>query len=243
MKKKIFTLYLLIGLSATGCSTLSEKLFQIDDFNIGTLNANTWQITKDGDFKEWAVDVVEGNKEDHCLRLKTDTLGTRDDTVKFIGVRSKEKFDISSTTISFDLDWNNQDNGSYLTAGLYISPEKSKENPEELENWLNIQYVGVLPGKNARCEVLAKTNGKLKVLYWEGWPEKKEGRQISYQRIKVIIDEGALKVIENNIIIFETKSYRLSFRQVYLYFQMSSHSNYPAREVFFDNIAVSATSN
>jgi len=39
-------------------------------------------------------------------------------------------------------------------------------------------------------------------------------------------------------LLFEIEQQTLPFEQAYIYLQMSSHSNYPAREVFFDEVRV-----
>lgn len=61
--------------------------------------------------------------------------------------------------------------------------------------------------------------------------------------LKLIIDNNQLKVIENGKDLYYTKNHGLNFIKAYLYLQMSSHSNYPAREIFFDNIKISAMRN
>ena len=88
-----------------------------ENFSAGILNPQTWQITREGDFKESIVDVYDvdpSEKVDSRLRLGLDTISTKDETVKFLGVKSVEKVNfVDGTEISFDLDWNNQSNGCY----------------------------------------------------------------------------------------------------------------------------------
>ena len=121
-----------------------------------------------------------------------------DDTVKFHGVRTAQKLNFSEgLNISFDIDWNNQSNGCYLTASLYLCPTATNGNPGEEKNWFKFEYVGVPPGRNARCVIATKSDGRVKYLYTEGWPEHRTGRHIAYQRIKIILDDKSLKIIEN----------------------------------------------
>ena len=225
-------------------SKLTEIVELRDNFSNGTLNHKLWQITRDGDFKESTVDIYDADptkKVDYRLRLRANTIGTKDDTVKFQGVRSIEKMNFSDgKEISFDIDWNNQSNGCYLTASLYLCPMVTNGNPGEETDWLNFEYVGVPPGRNARCVVAAKSNGKVKYLYTEGWPEQKSGRHIAYQRIRIILDNKSLKIIENGKEIYSTQSHELEFSSAYLYLQMSSHSNYPSREIYFDNVVIAS---
>ncbi|HJH27349.1 MAG TPA: hypothetical protein C5S37_11430 [Methanophagales archaeon] len=124
-----------------------------ENFSEGVLNPQRWQITREGDFKESIIDIYDADPTENVdfrLRLRANTIGTRDDTVKFHGVRSVEKVNFSDgKEISFDLDWNNQSNGCYLTASLYLCPAVTNGNPREEKDWLKFEYVGVPP--RAQC--------------------------------------------------------------------------------------------
>jgi len=61
--------------------------------------------------------------------------------------------------LCFDLDWNNQSNGCYLTASLYLCPTVTTGNPGNEKDWLKFEYVGVPPGRNARCVIATKIAG------------------------------------------------------------------------------------
>jgi hypothetical protein len=194
--------------------SMHEVIFQ-ENFSEGVLNPQTWQITREGDFKESIIDVYDVDPTENVeyrLLLRMNTIGTKDDTVKFHGVRSLHIVNFSDgKEISFDLDWNNQSNGCYLTASLYLCPAVTNGNPGDENDWLKFEYVGVPPGRNARGVVAAKSHGKVKYLYTEGWPEQRTGRHIAYQRIEIILDDKnkSLKII-----------------------------NYPAREIYFDNVVI-----
>jgi hypothetical protein len=217
-----------------------------DGFSNGSLNTQRWQITREGDFKESVIDVYDADptgNDDYRLRLRANTIGTKDDTVKFHGVRSVESVNFSAgKELSFDLDWNNQSNGCYLTASLYLCPTVTTGNPGEEKDWLKFEYVGVPPGRNARGVIATKIAGVVMYLYTEDWPEQRTGRHIAYQRIKIILDNEneSLKIVENGKEIYCSPSHGLQFSSAYIYLQMSSHSNYPARELYFDNVIVAA---
>ena len=225
-------------------SKLTEIMELRDNFSEGIMDSELWQITRDGDFKESTVDIYDADptkKVDYRLRLRANTIGTKDDTVKFQGVRSIEKMNFSAgKEISFDLDWNNQSNGCYLTASVYLCPMVTNDNPGEEKDWLKFEYVGVPPGRNARGVIATKIDGKVRYLYTEGWPEQRTGRHIAYQRIRIILDNKSLKIIENGKEIYSTQSHELEFSSAYLYLQMSSHSNYPSREIYFDNVVIAS---
>ncbi len=244
---KLVPLVSLLSLSALTCGQLSfpqeSDIVIRDDFGGGKLNLSHWVVTKEGDFAEMLVDIYDvdpAKMGDYRLRLAANTVGTSDDTVKYLGVRSLRKIDLTGgAAISFDLDWNNQLNGSYLTAGIYLSPTATDAHPENQPEWAAFEYVGVPPGENARFQVAGTYNGNPRVLFTEGWPDQnRAGRKIANQHIELVIDSSKLKVKENKKEIFYSEDFNLDFSQAYLYLQMSSHSNYPPRTVYFDNILV-----
>jgi hypothetical protein len=173
------------------------------------------------------------------LRLRCGTRGTDDKTVKSLGIVSRESLDLTGTKrLSLDFDWNNQANGCYLTGAVYLCPTLTQENPETEPQWVRIEYVGVPPGKNARLAVWMKDGSTPKWVYDEGWPkEQKEGRKITTPRLEVRFDGGEWVLSEDGRQIFEsTGKWPVPFDKAHLYLQMTSHSNYPVRELFFDNV-------
>jgi hypothetical protein len=213
-----------------------------ENFSSGVLNPQTWQITREGDFKESIIDVYDvdpSENVDYRLRLGINTIGTRDDTVKFLGVKSVKKVNFSDgKEISFDLDWNNQSNGCYLTGSFYLCPNATSGNPENEKDWVKFEYVGVPPGQNARCVIANKVDGNIRLLYVEGWPEERTGRKIVDQHIKLILNDKSFKILENRKELYASQLHDLNFTSTYIYLQMSSHSNYPMRDIYFDNIVV-----
>ena len=75
-------------------------------------------------------------------------------------------------------------------------------------------------------------------LYTEGWPDKQRtGRKVGRQAVTIRWQEGRLTVVENGAVLWQTEWPGFAFPAAYLYLQMSSHSNYPPREVFFDDLS------
>jgi hypothetical protein len=254
VRKGVYTLIfiVLVGLFAVNVfnieKTVSPAIFIkstsifYENFSSGVLNSQTWQITREGDFKESIVDVhdIDPSKNvDSRLRLGVNTIGTSDDTVKFLGVKSINKVDFSDgKEISFDLDWNNQSNGCYLTGSFYLCPTATSGNPENEKNWIKFEYVGVPPRQNSRCVIANKVAGDTTLLYVEGWPEERTGRKIADQHIKLILKDKSFKIMENGKELYISPLHGLNFTSAYIYLQMSSHSNYPLREIYFDNVVV-----
>jgi hypothetical protein len=229
-------------LSAPGPGAAEERGWR-ETFDAGTLEASRWVRTVDGDFREHVADVADVSPHgahDFRLRLRADTRGTRDDTVKFLGVRTVERFAVrDGTRIAIELDWNNQANGSYLSAGLILTPEASGANPLRSRSWLKAEYVGVPPGRNVRLVVVSCIDGRERTLYSEGWPEtNRTGRRIGVPELLLVFRGSSFEVWEDGDLLFEAAETPVGFDAAHLHLQLSSHSNYPPREIFFDDIRV-----
>lgn len=211
-----------------------------EEFGTGALDTDAWIPTQDGDLRARETDVVDSaGGGDFRLRLGVDTLGTGDETVKFLGVRSARPVRIGNgTEVSFDLDWNNQSNGCYLSASFYLCPTATESNPEGERDWLKFEYVGVPPGRNARAVVASSVDGRIETLFADGWPDRREGRPIGDQRVRIALGDGAITVLENEREVYRSDGPVVDLSFAFVYLQMSSHSNYPLREVFFDNVVV-----
>jgi hypothetical protein len=205
-----------------------------DGFERPDLDAD-WVRVSSGDFNEQVVDIVDGR-----LRIRADTMGTDDSTVKYLGVRTATgiAFD-GEAEVRVDLDWNDQTNGSYLTSGMILSPHATEGNPLDSPDWLRIEYVGVPPGINGRIALTSAVAGRVVPLYTEGWPQQnRAGRRIGLQRLRLHVTGRQFELFENLDSVFQSQPDAIPFDSVYLYLQISSHSNYRAREVFFDNVQI-----
>lgn len=209
-----------------------------DDFQSGKLDTKRWTVTAEADFQEKIVDVVAQR-----LRMRADTIGTNDETVKYLGVRSVPLFTIGrNARISADVDWNAQANGSYLTAGIVLSPHKTAGNPLKTSGWFKVEYNGVPPGQNGRMLIATMTPTGERWLFTEGWPDtNRTGRQLAVQSVTISVKNRSVQVMENGTLLYDSRGPVLTFDNAYVYLQMSSHSNYRARELYFDNVQVSAT--
>ncbi len=214
----------------------------VEDFSQGRLDPSRWERTVEGDFRDWSVDVVEagGPAPRFGLRLRADTRGTSDETLKHLGVRSLQAIPLrDETRVSVRLDWGDQTNGSYLTAAVVLSPHSTPRNPLETPDWLRVAYVGVPPGRNARMLVSFKAHGRERTVYTDGWPDANPaGRRIRVQQITLRVQNRSLEVFEGDRRIWQSQPNEMPFDAAYLYLQMSSHSNYPARSIYFENIRV-----
>jgi hypothetical protein len=223
-----------------------KELVIQDDFDEGSLDLSRWELTRDGDFAESLVDVYDvdpGEDTDYQLRLRAKTIGASD-PLKFLGIRSRNTVDFTNgKDIMFDLDWNNQANGCYLTASLYLCPTVSN-NPKKEDNWLKFEYVGVPPGRNVRINIWEKVDGAGHPLHTDWGPRDEQGKPLGYplglasHRIDMFLGKDSLRVVQDGEEIYPLSKHNLNFTSAYVYLQMSSGTNYPSREVYFDNIVV-----
>jgi hypothetical protein len=226
----------------------------VDDFGSGRLDPSRWERTHQGDFREWSVEVVDSIRRRtaspdaaaaplspiYRLRLRADTRGTRDDTVKFLGARAVPPITLrDGREIVVQLDWGNQTNGSYLTAGVVLSPHVTQGNPLTTDDWLSVTYVGVPPGRHGRMVVALKSRGRERTVDAEGWPDTgREGRPLGIQLVRLRCRNHAIEVWEGDRRVWASAPDEVAFDTAYLYLQMSSHSNYPPRAIYFDTVRV-----
>ena len=239
---------LLVLAAFSGCQTASETTVVFREaFEPGDLDTSRWEVTSDGEFAEAVVDVIDvdpGEETDYRLRLRAGTVGTSA-PLKYLGVMSRDTIDFDTArAISFDLDWNDQTNGCYLTASLYLCPTVSN-NPKEEDNWLKFEYVGVPPGRNVRINIWERVGGMVHALHTDWGPRDEEDRPVGLplgtnsHHIVLSLDGETVRVTQDADDIYPTSPHGLNFTTAYLYLQMSSGTNYPARELYFDNIVVS----
>ena len=217
-------------------SLVAQTRFQ-DDFSSPSLEGERWVITASGDFKERTADVTG----DHRLRLRVDTIGTRDDTVKFLGVRTREPFAVGEgLCVAATLDWNDQANGSYLSAALILAGSETQGNPLGGGDWLAAEYVGVPPGTNVRLQLVSSSSGRRRTLADEGWPHtQRVGRKVGTIRVALFVSPASTRLWENGELRHQSAGPVFSGERVFLHLQISSHSNYRAREVTFDDVEMS----
>jgi hypothetical protein len=217
-----------------------------EDFSGPVLDPARWIPTKSGEFQDRRIDLVEipgENPRRFRLRLRASTLGSREDTVHVLGVRTAAPLRLGrETRASADLDWNSQANGSYLSAAIILSPLATDGNPLTGPDWIRIEYVGVPPGKNGRLVIASRTAGIERPPFQEGWPKtNRTGRPIGLQKLTLVVRGTGFELLENGQPVYECTENVIRFPSAYLYLQMASHCNYPPREIFFDHVRWSGT--
>lgn len=202
-----------------------------DTFTAKNLDTALWRPTASG-----LCSVAEVAPTDGRLGVRVGTLGDSDPVV-WRGLRSVRPLRLGQPCeLSLDIDWNNQTNGCYLQCGLFLAPVASDVTPDYLPDWWSLAYVGVPPGRNGRAFSSVRQSGGERVLYSEGWPEQREGRKIGLQRLSIKWADDAVTIWENDSVLFSLPPSAVPFPEAYLYLQVKSHSNYSARDLYFDNI-------
>ena len=216
----------------------------IEEFGGDTLDPERWQTTRLNDFQEarWDLGPDPGQQGDGRLRLRAATLDTRDATVKHMGLVMTRPLDLrASAEVELDLDWAHQRNGSYLALALYLAPSFTRKSASKGDDWLAVRVVGEPPGRTARVELLRRSSGNLAALERFGWPKRKPGWDMGPVRLGVRLDGGALRLSIDGKERFSTANAGLRFEQAHVFVELTSHSNYAAREVFVDRVAVRGT--
>jgi len=224
-----------------------------EHFTSAKLDMARWVLTRKNDFHESTIDVIGTKEAERRLRLRADTMGTNENTIKYHGIRTLNPvINIQHPTeVKLDLDWNHPDNGSYMTAGFFICPTATNGNPEDESEWIKVIYNGVFPGKNARIEITVKNKDQIDeyTLFDEGWKgHLKEflGRTIGLQHLRLVLSQNDITIWENDKKlsannfknIFDSP---LTWTTAYLYLQQSNQCNYHALEVYFNNIMIRQT--
>ena len=234
-RRALYGACLLAALSAATAPAATLR----EDFASGSLDPARWERTREGDFRAQSAEVVESaTGQGYRLRLLADTVGTRDDTVKHLGIGSRCRLPLGpDARFRIRIDWGPPDNGSYLAAAIVISPHATTGDPQATDDWLSIGYVGVPPGGNARMLVVVRKAGVTRTLYTDGWPEpRREGRRIGRPEIEVARRGSSFEIREDNRLILVTAASEAPFAGAHVYLQLSSHSNYRSRAVHFEDL-------
>jgi hypothetical protein len=232
---------LALGAALLALAPFAAAAGWIEDFAGGRLDPSRWERTADGDLRDWSAEVVAaaGSASGFRLRLQADTRGTRDDTLKHLGVRRIEPIAlVDGARIAVRLDWGDQANGSYLTGAVVLSPHVTQGNPLDTPDWLRVAYVGVPPGRNARLVVAVRRSGRDRTVDLDGWPGDRTGRRLGVQDIALRVRGRRIEVWEGERQVWRSRDDELALGSVNLYLQLASHSNYPPRAIHFERIEV-----
>ncbi len=209
----------------------------VETFEGAALDSARWLVTSAADGKGGAS--LDAGR----LRLWIESMGTLARTVKYFGLRSASSWALThGLSVAADLDWSQLANASYFSAALVLAPAATATNPLETDDWVMVQYIGVPPRANGRIEVSARRAGVVKTLFDEGWPDKnRTGRTLGAQRVELRFIDGGLELRENGNTLWRSSPDVLPFPRAHVYLQVATHSNYPVREIFFDNVAIGPT--
>lgn len=210
-----------------------------EEFPSGQLDAERWQRTLDGDFRTQSAEVVLG-RSGYRLRIAADTRGTRDDTLKHVGVVSRCAMPFGpDARVRVRIDWGPPANGSYFTGALVLSPHATTGDPGKTDDYLSVGYVGVPPGRNARLLVTARVRGVVRTLFADGWPDaNRAGRPVARSELEVVRRGALLEVREEGRLVYTGRAVDAPYDAAYIYLQLTSHSNFAERALHFEDVQV-----
>lgn len=206
------------------------------------LDLARWEVVRVHDTRADRVETSDGR-----LALGLDTLGTDDATVKLRGLRTRDAFELApgrALRVGATIDWSEQRNGCYLTAGLALVREDdaggAPDDPRAAPSALAFEWVGVPPGRNVRPSLWLRAHGGLRPLYTEGWPqprrEDRVGRPPRTSRIELELTPGRVRLVEDGVERFAGEVALEGRLRLVLF--VTGHSNYPERTVFMDDVRV-----
>ena len=176
------------------------------------------------------------------LRMELETYARRHEEVSVVAAAWKPALDFLSgpQTITLGLEWLEDSNAAYLSAGLAIIPEGSPlaGDPRDRAEVTHVSFIGVGPGALARRELLVQRKGQEIARETEGWPEKeKEGRQLKQVVVKLVVTNALIQIEEQGRPPVSVAA-DLGFARGQLVLFLASHSNSMRRAVRFTQLRV-----
>jgi len=203
-----------------------------DAFDGPALDPARWTPARAHDVRAEKIALEAGR-----LVVALDTIGADDRTVKLRGVRTAEPVSLAAgerLRVRVVLDWNDPENGSYLTAGLALVPADADGAPHAAREALAFEFVGVPPGRTARPSLWRRQAGGLRPLYREGWPEDREGRRIGQVAITLEVTPDEVALLEDGEARYRGPGGMAGDLHLLLF--VTSHSNYRERAVLFEEV-------
>ncbi len=174
------------------------------------------------------------------LYIDLETYGRAADEVSVVALAWKEPIDFlgGPQTVTVALDWLEDSNASYLSAGLALIPEDAplRGDPRDLTDVSHVSFIGAGMGAHARRELLVQRHGQEAFRDTEGWPEVgREGRKLATAELKLTIDGQSIRLEEAGRDAV-TAPTGLGFARGRLVLFVASHSNSMRRAVRFTKL-------
>ena len=232
-----------------------ESKAPVEQSDVGTKIAAAQKIARleqrfnsdlGNDWSLWRYQVDEEKSaiqtEEKGLRMELETYGRRHEEVSVVAAAWKPALDFLSEpqTITLGLEWLEDSNAAYLSAGLAIIPEGSPlaGDPRDRAEVTHVSFIGVGPGALARRELLVQRKGQEIARETEGWPEKdKEGRQLKQVVVKLVVTDALIQIEEQGRPPVSVAA-DLGFARGQLVLFLASHSNSMRRAVRFTQLRV-----
>ncbi len=174
------------------------------------------------------------------LYVDLETYGRAADEVSVVALAWKQPLDFLAAPhqMTIALDWLEDSNASYLSAGLAILPEDAPltGDPRDLPEVSHVSFIGAGLGAHARRELLVQRRGQEIFRDTEGWPEVgREGRKVGSVELTLTIDGQSMRLEETGREVV-TAPTGLGFARGRLVLFVASHSNSMRRAVRFTKL-------
>lgn len=174
------------------------------------------------------------------LRLSLATLGSRPGQVHGVGAVSSALEVGAGLSVRARLDWQAPANACYRAGGLCVVPAALVDagdltlDAARPAAWLEV--VGVPPGRTARRFAAVRTGPHPSPVFTDGWPIDRAGRALERVTLEVVVRPGGVSFAADGEELGHA-ALDLGPRVRVLLYQ-TSHANYPARPVVFEEVAV-----
>ena len=174
------------------------------------------------------------------LHVDLETYGRAADEVSIVALAWNEPVDVLAGPqhITLSLDWLEDSNASYLSAGLAVIPEEAtlSGDPRDLPAVTHLSFIGAGLGANARRELLVQRRGQEVFRDTEGWPEVgREGRKLGSVTLELTLSAEMMTLEEEGRESVSVPT-GLGFARGRLVLFVASHSNSMRRAVRFTKL-------
>jgi hypothetical protein len=135
------------------------------------------------------------------LNIELETYGRAAEEVSVVAIAWNPVQDFLGEVVrlEFELDWLEDSNASYLSAGLALVPETAplSGDPRDHAEVTHLSFIGAGMGANVRRELLVQRKGQEVFRDSEGWPETgRDGRTLKTVRLSLTLTGSMMKIEE-----------------------------------------------
>ena len=207
---------------------VTSSLLLTEDFR-EPLDPTQWTSFVQGTPAAWSASPGPAG-----LMLGLDTRRSDPRVVCATGVASAPLAVGAGLRIRARLDWRAPENACYRTAGLRVVPAEA--DPASLERAAWLELVGAPPGGRARRFAAVRTGSHPVPVFVDGWPAAREGRVVGVTTLELVVTASEVAFTADGEGLGRAALDLGAQVRVVLY--TTSHANYAARPVTFEELLV-----